>query len=65
MPKKCVTKTKLNPIITPLLIRDWKLNISLVYISISYFAVPKNLRIVFANYFTLKDNSDDGKFNSN
>ena len=32
---------KLNPIVTELFIRSRKLNISLVFISQSYFAVPK------------------------
>ena len=34
---------KFNPIVTVLFIRDRKLNISLVFIMQSYFAVPKIL----------------------
>ena len=33
---------KLNPIVTELFIRGRKLNISLTFITQSYFAVPKN-----------------------
>ena len=36
-------KRKLNPIVTELFIRGRKLNISLVFITQSYFAVPKIL----------------------
>ena len=36
---------KLNPIVTDLFIRGRKWNISLVFITQSYFAVPKNIRL--------------------
>ena len=36
-----VSNKKLNPIVTELFIRGGKLNISLVFITQSYFAVPK------------------------
>ena len=36
---------KINPIVTELYIREKKLNISLVFITQSYFAVPKNIRL--------------------
>ena len=42
---------KLNPIITQLFIRGRKLNISLVFITKSYFAVPKNNRLISTHYF--------------
>ena len=45
---------KLNPIVTELFIRGKKLNISLVFITQSYFAVPKNIRINSAHYFIMK-----------
>ena len=38
-------KKKLDPIVTELFIRDDKLNISLVFITQSYFAVLKNIRL--------------------
>ena len=36
---------KLHPIVTELFIRGRKLNISLVFITKSYFTVPKNIRL--------------------
>ena len=36
---------KLNPIVTELFIRGRKLNISLAFITQSYFVVPKNIRL--------------------
>ena len=45
---------KLNPIVTELFIRSRKLNISLVFITESYFAVPKNIRLHSAHYFIVK-----------
>ena len=45
---------KLNPIVTGLFIRGRKLNISLVFITQSYFAVSKNIRLSSTNYFVMK-----------
>ena len=36
---------KLNPIVTKLFVRGRKLNVSLVFITQSYFAVPNNIRL--------------------
>ena len=36
---------KLNPVVTELFIRGRKLNMSLVFITQSYFAVTKNIRL--------------------
>ena len=36
---------RLNPIVTELFIRSKKLKISLVFITQSYFTVPKNIRL--------------------
>ena len=38
-----LSNKKLNPIVTELFIRGRKLNIPLVFIARSYFAVPKNI----------------------
>ena len=43
-----------NPIVTELFIRGRKLNISLVFITQSYFAVPKNIRLHPAHYSIMK-----------
>ena len=45
---------KLNSIGTELFIRGRKLNISLVFIIQSYFAVPKNIRLNSSHYFITK-----------
>ena len=45
---------KINQVVTELFIRDRKLNISLVFNTQSYFAVPKDLRLNSAHYFIMK-----------
>ena len=45
---------KLNPIVTELFIRGIKLNISLIFITQSYFAVPKKMRLNSTHYFIMK-----------
>ena len=40
-----ISNKKFNPIVTELFIRGRNLNISLVFITQSYFAVPKNIRL--------------------
>ena len=45
---------KRNPVATELIIRGRKLNISLVFITQSYFAVLKNIRLNFTHYFIMK-----------
>ena len=45
---------KLNPIVTELFLRGRKLNISLVFISQSYFKVPKTIRLNATHYFIIK-----------
>ena len=49
-----LSNKKLNPIVTELFIRGRKLNISLVFITQSYFAVPKNIRLNSTYYFVMK-----------
>ena len=45
---------KLNPKVTEFFIRGRKLNISFIFISQSYFVVPKNIRINSAYYVIMK-----------
>ena len=45
---------KLNPIVTELFIRGRKLNISLVFITQSYFCVPKDIRLTSTHYVIMK-----------
>ena len=49
-----LSNKKFNPIVTELFIRGRKLNISLVFITQSYFAVPKNIRLNSTHYFVMK-----------
>ena len=44
---------KLNPIVTESFIRGRKLNISIVFITKSYFAVTKNIRLNSTHYFIM------------
>ena len=49
-----LSNKKLNPVVTGSFIRGRKLNISLVFITQFYFAVPKNIRLNSTHYFILK-----------
>ena len=49
-----VSNKRLSPIITELFLRGRKLNISLVFISQSYFKVPKTIRLNATHYFIMK-----------
>ena len=49
-----LSNENLNPIVTELFIRGRKLNISLVFITQSYFAVPKDIRLNSTHYFIMK-----------
>ena len=44
----------LNPVITELFIKGRKLNISIVFITQSYFKVPKDVRLNFTHFFIMK-----------
>ena len=45
---------KLSPIITELFIRGRTLNISLAFITLSYFKVPKDVRLNSTSFFIMK-----------
>ena len=45
---------KLNPIVTELFLRGRKLNFSIVFITHSNFAAPKNIRLISTHYFIMK-----------
>ena len=49
-----LSNKKLNPIVTESFIRRRKLNISLDFITQSYLAVPKNIRLNSTYYFIIK-----------
>ena len=49
-----INNKKLNPIVTELFIRGRKLNISIVFITQSYFKVPKYVRLNSVHCFIMK-----------
>ena len=49
-----LSNKKLNPLVNELFIRGKKLNISLVFIIQSHFAVPKNIRLNSTYCFVMK-----------
>ena len=53
---------KLNSIVTELFIRGRKLNISLVFVTQSYFKVPKDVRLN-TSHFLLQQSQIKGNFN--
>ena len=49
-----INNKKLNPIVTELFIRGRKLNISIFFITQSYFNVPKDVRLNSTYFFIMK-----------
>ena len=49
-----LSNKKINPVVTELFIRGRKLNTSLLFITQSYFAVPKNIRLNSTHYCVTK-----------
>ena len=49
-----INNKKLDSIVTELFIRGTKPNISIVFITQSYFKVPKDVRLNFTHFFTVK-----------
>ena len=49
-----INNKKLNPIVTELFIRGRRLNISIVFITQSYFKVPKDVRLNSTHFFSMK-----------
>ena len=58
-----LSNKKFNPIVTELFIRGRKLNISLVFVTQSYFAVPKYLAIFCALFYY--ENSKETRTSTN
>ena len=48
-----INNTKLNPVVTELFIRGRKLNISIFFITQSYFKVPKDVRLNSTHFFIM------------
>ena len=49
-----INNKKLSPVVTELFIRDRKLNIYMVFITQSYFKVPKDVRLNSTHFFIMK-----------
>ena len=49
-----INNRKLNSVVTELFIRSRKLNISLVFITQSYFKIPKDFRLNSTHFFIMK-----------
>ena len=49
-----INNKKLNSVVTELFIRGRKLNIFLVFITQSYFKMPKDVRLNLTNFFIMK-----------
>ena len=49
-----INNNKLNPMVTELFIRGRKLNISIVFITQSYFKVTKDVRLNTKHFFIMK-----------
>ena len=49
-----INNKKLNPIVTELFVRGRKFNISVVFITESYFTVPKDVRLNSTHFFIMK-----------
>ena len=49
-----IVSNELNPVVTEYLLEVEKLNISFIFITPSYFSVPKNIRLNSAHYFIMK-----------
>ena len=49
-----IDNNKLNPVVTELFIRCRKLNISIFFITQSYFKVPKDVRLNSTHFFIMK-----------
>ena len=49
-----ITNKKLNPLVTELFIRGRKLNISIVFITQSYFKVTKEVTFTATHFFIMK-----------
>ena len=49
-----INNKKLNPVVTELFLRRRKLNICIVFITQSYFKMPKNVRLKSTHFFIMK-----------
>ena len=60
-----INNKKLNPVVTELFIRDRKLNISIVFITQSYFKVSKDVRLLDVRELFYYENSKQKRTSAN
>ena len=60
-----ISDKKLNQIVTEIFIRWNRINISTVFFTQSYFAVPKNIRVKCAHIFLWKFQTNESFKNPN
>ena len=49
-----INNQKLNPLVIELFIRGANLNISIAFVTQSYFKVPKDVRLISIHFFIMK-----------
>ena len=49
-----ISNKKLHPVVNMLFIRGRKLNISFVFITLSYFSIPKDIRLKTTHFLIMK-----------
>ena len=49
-----INNKKLNPIVTEIFIRGRKINVSIVFVTQSYFKEPKDVRLSSTHFFIMK-----------
>ena len=49
-----ISNKNLHPVVTELFIRSQRLNISLIFVTQSYFPIPKDVRLNTTHFFIMK-----------
>ena len=49
-----MSNKNLHPVVTELFIRSQRLNISLIFVTQSYFPIPKDVRLNTTHFFIMK-----------
>ena len=49
-----ISNKNLHPVVTELFIRSQRLNVSLIFVTQSYFPIPKDVRLNTTHFFIMK-----------
>ena len=49
-----ISNKNLHPVVTELFIRSQRLNLSLIFVTQSYFPIPKDVRLNTTHFFIMK-----------